>query len=378
MLKRILPLLLAALMLLSSAGAETVLDPTSNRNISILPSGSNPVVDGVSPVTGRNLMDLALSAPDGFTGQAVSGRYMPMLVQIDNAGGGVTSKTAGMRAPWGVEYADVVYEAPLYKQGYTRLTFLFSDLIPDDVGPIRSARLFHAWLREEWDCGLAYYGQQEYTATNVPEVFSSTGATQKGVLFNGIVGDSKVWKQYYYRREKLADPHDVGVNAAALSTLIPEDHVATDHAWRFTDETPTGGDIANVIHVTWGVNEDNSILEYDEDDRAYYRYMLVEAQPILYKDLDSGAAIAFDNVIVQFTSMDWVMTDAPKPTVTGSGNADYFMGGQHFSGVWNRDSLSSPTIFYGEDGNEIELQRGRTLIIVMDTGVSARSVSYSE
>ena len=52
------------------------------------------------------------------------------------------------------------------------------------------------------------------------------------------------------------------------------------------------------------------------------------------------------------------------------------MGGKHMSGVWNRDSISERTVFYNEDGDEIMLQPGRTLIIVMDYQTDNRSVSY--
>ena len=52
------------------------------------------------------------------------------------------------------------------------------------------------------------------------------------------------------------------------------------------------------------------------------------------------------------------------------------MCGKHFSGVWNRDTYSDRTVFYDENGDEIELQRGRTLIIMMDYTIKGRSLSY--
>ena len=42
------------------------------------------------------------------------------------------------------------------------------------------------------------------------------------------------------------------------------------------------------------------------------------------------------------------------------------MGGVHVKGYWQRDDMASRTVFYGEDGQEIELQRGKTLIVVAD------------
>lgn len=376
--KRLIGILLALCLLGSFALADTVVNPNENRNITINKAGVNPMLDGISPTTGRVLADIDLI--EGFTGLAITGRYMPMLVQIDNAGGGVKSSEYGRRQPWGADFVDVVYEAPLYKAGDTRLTFLYSDLIPDAVGPLRSARVFHAWLREEWDCGFIHYGQQEYAKTSVPEQFSLTGATQKGVLFNGTVGEGKPWKRYFtydfHSGVQLSDPHDKGVNAAAVSTLIPEDFAAANHTWLFTSELPEEGDDASIIHVTWGKKEYDSEIEWDEDDECYYRYMLVDPKGNLYTDFDSQNPITFNDVIVQFTEMEYPSTDAPLPTVIGTGNADYFMGGRHIAGVWQRDDLSSRTVFYGPDGNEIELQVGRTLVIVMDGNIANRSISY--
>jgi hypothetical protein len=52
------------------------------------------------------------------------------------------------------------------------------------------------------------------------------------------------------------------------------------------------------------------------------------------------------------------------------------MCGKHYTGVWQRKDINDRTVFYGEDGNEIELQRGKTLIILMDYNNKGRSVSY--
>ena len=390
--KKLLGMLLILCLLLSAAGAETVLNGGETRDITIHPAGNNPILPDVSPTTGRARSEIP--AVDGWAGWAITQRYMPVIVQIDNAGGGVVAEgpELGKRAPWGVDYVDVIFETPLYKGGQTRLSFLFSDVLPTGVGPVRSTRVFHAWLREEWDCGFCYYGEQKYTETNVPAIFKETGANKKGVLFSGTVGSNHEHKKYYFSRNDaaamkkagtdlpklgypLSGPHDMGVNVAAISTLIPA-KTAAERAWLFTDELPTGGDEATQIHVTWGHKQYNSLLEWDEDDNQYYRYMIDIPKSPIYADLDSGEPVSFSNVIVQFTPMQWVMSDAPKPTVLGTGNADYFIGGRHFAGVWQREDLASRTVFYGEDGEEIKLNPGRTLIIVMDYEIESRSISF--
>ena len=134
--KRIAALLTALCLLLAQALAETTIDPKEARNIPLTEAGENETPDGISPTTGRTLRKLYV--PEGYAGLAATGRYLPMLVQIGNDGGGV-----GNRAPWGVAYADILYETPLTRSHETRITAVFSDMIPDSVGFVRSARIGH-------------------------------------------------------------------------------------------------------------------------------------------------------------------------------------------------------------------------------------------
>ncbi|MBQ8200910.1 MAG: DUF3048 domain-containing protein [Clostridia bacterium] len=376
--RKLLALLMAVLMLTTSAMAETIIDPLADRQIEPIVTGDNEVENGVSPTTGRKLGSLV--APDGFAGLAVTGRYLPMLVQIGNDGGGV-----GERAPWGISYADVIYEMPLTRNESTRMTAVFSDLIPDSVGYVRSARVGHVWLREEWDGGFLFYGQQEASGSNVKAEFRALGATDKGVLFSGTSGGT-AWKQYYTARKRLKSPYNMDANVAAMSELVPDTHTAPNHAFRFTDEKPEG-DKATYVYINWGESASNygSRLVYRKDWQGYIRNVGKD-KSVWYADRDSlEGAIAFANVIVQFTTVEYNHNNKLEPVVyvigedgaPAEGNADFFMCGKHISGYWKRDSMTSRTVYYGPDGNEIELQRGRTLIIVFpNDGTSGKAVSY--
>lgn len=367
--KRFLSLLLALALTLSvaAASAETVINSTEKRGIKLQSVGLNEVEDGISPTTGLPLSDY--DAPEGFAGLAVTGRYLPMMVQIDNSDGGVNDI-----APWGATYADVVYETPLHSKGFTRISYIFSDLIPDSVGPVRSTRVGHAWIREEWDAGFLFYGSQEYAKTSVKAVFKSTGANKKGVIFSGTDGANKAHKQYYSVRKGLASPHNKDANVAAISELVPEDHVAPNHAYLFTDDVPEGDDATEVI-INWDAVHYGSNLIYDADSNAYFRYMRYPNDELIpYEDRDTQEQLSFANVIIQFCETEWSRSDAPITQVVGEGNADFFMAGKHVAGYWKREDMSSRTVFYGPDGNEMPMQRGKTLIVVIPP---EKTVSYN-
>ena len=379
--KKAFSLILALLLVFSmvSALADPIaIDPYEKRDVQIHPAGENEVPAGVSPTTGLTFSEIEIPEDANFVGQAVTGRYTPVLVQIDNTDGGF-----GNRAPWNGSYADVVYETPLYKRGVTRISLLFSDVIPDYVAPVRSTRVNHVWIREEWDAAFVFWGGQQYARTNIYTAFEKLGhqVNTKNILYDGTngAGASHPWKEYMSHTDRMARPHNAYAMLSMLMTRVyPQDYVpARTHAFRFTDELPTGGDEATEIYVTWGDTTYHSMLEYDEEDNLYYRYMTVDPKnPQLYDDISPvisrsdkivhNRPISFSNVIVQWMKCEYPTTDGPLPVVTGTNNADYFMGGRHLTGVWNRDSLTDRTVFYDMDGNEIELQRGHTLIIMMD------------
>ena len=357
--KTILSLCLVLLTL--SALADTALTGEGSRGITIQPAGVNAVEEGVSPTTGLPLGGMAV--PEGFVGLAVTGRYMPMLVQIDNAQGGV-----GETAPWGAAWADIIYETPLTSPGGTRMSFLFSDLIPNAVGPVRSARVGHVWLRQEWDCGFMFFGGQTLEGSNINLEFSTYGAKRGEVVFNGTDGLSKAWVKLFSTRKGCLAPHNRSGDAAAISSLIPENHTAREHAFLFSDDPPEGGDTAGEIDIDRrGYVPYCSTLRYEPDSGQYSRFMHREDGGMaLYEDRDTRTALTFSNVIVQFVEQGWNGSgEAPVTELVGEGKCELFRDGRHYAGVWQRTGMNQRTVFYGEDGSELPLQRGKTLIVIL-------------
>ncbi len=355
--KRLLSLLLAVVLCfglysVSFASAPvTLLQNEADRNVvgkGKLDNGKygdNPIIDGVSPTTGL----------------AWNGYYQPMLVQIDNSEGGI-----GAREPWGGTDADIVYETPLYKNGSTRISFLFSDVMPSSAGPVRSARVGHCWMREEWQAGFIFYGTQELKGSSCSAVFRETGADKKGVLFSGLVGSGKPWYEFLPRVPGIKAPNNVDANVKAIADLIPKDHLAIPRPWLFTDELPTTGDFANKITIDVGHKEYNSSFLYDDIDNLYYRY--VHDQPYLSRDIvtKEETRFGFKNVIIQRAKVEWNDGNGVAPIThhIGKGNADFFIGGRYIPGYWERPDYTSRTVYMDMAGNEIQFQRGKTFILV--------------
>lgn len=74
--------------------------------------------------------------------------------------------------------------------------------------------------------------------------------------------------------------------------------------------------------------------------------------------------MSFSNVIIQRITYDYTNNNKTMPVMNsvGQGNADIFIGGRYIPGYWVRKSVEEPTIFFDDQGNELQLTRGKTFI----------------
>jgi hypothetical protein len=334
--KKILILFLAAALLLPVfAVAEIAVDPSADRGINPqrdLPN--NPAIPGESMTTG-----LPTDLP-----------YIPILVNIDNV--------AGAWPQWGIAEADIIYEMPIHGLSLTRLMALFAYHHPTSAGPVRSGRVMHAEMREEWDAGWAFVGVQTKAGTNVNDVIRELGLRKKSapLLMNRLhMGDVSHHK----------GPHNHSINLQKAAATIA-DYDFPQRPFLFTDVLPESGDPATSIRLLYGGGNEksytNSSYAYDTATNLYTRFR--NKKPYVdMKAADPKASLTFSNVIVQWTDLKFNgAASAPILTEVGEGNADIFTGGRHIAGYWVRKDLQSRTIFYDQDGNEIQLQRGKTWI----------------
>ena len=412
-------------MLCTAAGADIAsakpIDPSAPRNISIKPAGVNPwPTDGTSPTTGRDLDQLAEEheeqLAEGYLGMAVTGVYDPIMVQHSGLSAG-----AETGAPFYGSYADVFYETAKSQTGHSRMCMIFNDFLPRFAGASRSTRIGYLSIRQEWNAPYFFQGRQLTAGgpTDVNAFISRLGLPDSGtgkepwsqkVIFDGNSG-FKEWLKYRYTVDKkLPRGNNVVWDlASAYSNFLGErsfeDH---NHTFRFGD-LPEGGDNAETVFVyfnTKGTKQKdgsywyyfNMMYEYDEDENVYYRYsiedlkqpqnnahLFVEHNIEIEKatksaqdgkkegtvinncTLSYGEPITFANIIIQYVDANWnAGGQCPNPTLLGTGNADYFMGGKHYAGVWDRQQINDRTVFYGPDGSEMPLQPGRTIIVIMD------------
>lgn len=348
--KLFLILLILSLLIPAAALGQTTVDAVSKRGIRPEKGlANNPEIPGENMITG-----LPTDAP-----------YIPVLVNIDNV--------SGAWPHWGIKDADLIYEMPIHGLALTRLMALFAYTHPEDVGPVRSGRVMHAEMREEWDAAWAFVGVQNKEGSDVNAVLRKLGAREKDtdLIINGVANK---YAGYYRIMKGYSRPHNHSINLAKLKESL-QGYAFPARPFLFTDEKPTAGDPATSISLKYGKERNsytNSAFTYDAATNLYSRYR--HNKP--YDDKDQpGVPLTFSNVIVQWTTLKFNgAANAPLLTEVGEGNADIFMGGRHIAGYWVRESVTSRTIFYDQDGKEIRLQRGKTFINI--TADRSTTVTY--
>ena len=359
--KKAVQILLCALLVLTllpgmaEQAASTLIPGTLTRNVGITgrnADGSfpaNPVIDGESPTTGL---------------PSDNEEYLPILVQIDN--------NLGALPHWGIADADIMYEAPIQGGGWTRLTALFSDVYPEETGPDRSARVLHVDLREEWDAVLVHFGKQEEAGSDVREAIRNYGVSAKGLDIDGI-GNRYI--KYFDRVGYHPAPHNVTVYVNSLREFISQKNYPFPvRPYKFADQPDYNGPEAKNVSIMHEGNADSvSSFTYDDYSKGYHRSTL--KGPFIDL-LQPESQMVYNNVIIQRTALTYNFSSLNPllPNVVGQGAADIFIGGKYIAGAWARNSIKERTVFFDQTGKELELQRGKTWIILGDVSTA---VSYN-
>ena len=267
----------------------------------------------------------------------------------------------------GISYADVVYEY-VVEGAITRLMGLFENYDDlDKIGSVRSCREYFVYTALEFDAIYMHFGQAAYAV----ELLSQDYVDNLNGL--GEAGDT-----CFYRTSDRQAPHNVYTSAKGIEAGIKKLGYREDHydgykgKFKFCDLnkviTNDGGIDAKHIEPKYRINK--PWFDYNEATGKYDRYQYDGPQ---IDDL-TGEQISFDNVIIQYNK--WIQLDEKDYLAFdchSGGLIQYFTKGKMVVGMWQRDINEenfdlSAIRYYDMDGNEIEINNGKTFIcVVQDT-----------
>ena len=288
------------------------------------------------------------------TGLPTDKPYKPVQITLDNE--------PGARPQIGMSHADVVYEFEAYTAGYARYLAIFNDDVPKIAEGCRSTRV--PALEMYWNFGgaLAHFGGYSKGEAGVPAYIEKLKVDAN---FDGIKGDS-----HYYRDKKRKMPHNA---VAELQNMVADtSEVAERRMLSFSADNPTlKGEDVNELSLTFR-NDYVSSFKYSAKDKTYDYHFNGK----LFKDGLDGKKLSFSNVMV--IKFDYTFAEGrsntPMIDTTGSHTVEYYIGGKHFTGTCERESIFETTKFLDDEGNEVQFLPGKTYIALPDT---TRKVKHS-
>lgn len=303
-------------------------------------------------------------------------KQRPIAIMINNLEAGCPQA--------GIAQASVIYEAPMEKASVTRLMPLFEnwgDL--EYIGYVRSARDYFVYSALEFDAIFAHFGQATlYTG----DLINGNGVDNISAAVAGI--DRPATKAFMRTDERKA-PHNVYTTGEALMEAAEKfQYDLTYHDTRKQKFAfaPYGEEAdhpdAPEATVLWPGGESTGVangysnvqarFEYNEEDGKYYRYQYGGE----HIDELTGEQLAVDNVIFQYCHGEfrddegymafechggWQEGDAES----GNFRVQVFTGGKMIEGTWSRYADTDPALYVDEDGNPIELNRGKTWVCII-------------
>lgn len=346
---------ISLMLICSSCSGKASEGSASANNDDQNQAADNPsieVVSTISPTTGKEVSD-----------------FQPIVVMVENS--------EGARPQTGLNEADIVYEA-LAEGSITRFAAVFNDNIPEVVGPVRSTRLYYINIAREWDAALVHYGGPS-TASRPSYVYGEDSNDIK-IRIDGI---KSTWNSYFWRsEERNRNVHSVYTDLTKIKKLC--DYTPSDHSTLNFKEGETLSE--EVTHITVSFTTQNAAtveFKYDNAQDKYIRYqsgsefeMRTVTKDVNGNEKTETKPMASTNLIIQYAKTYVLENDVEGRRMvetTGTGKCEFFIGGTHSSGTWERQDNSSDTIYKLDDGTELNLRPGNTWICLVP---SSQKVSY--
>jgi len=295
---------------------------------------TSQVVSGTYPLTGMPAVDRAkLVRP-------------AVAVKIDN--------NSAARPQSGIDQADVVYEE--FTEGITRFVVVFQSTDADAVGPIRSVRPADPLIVKPLGGVLTFSGGAAAIVDLV----------RQAAVPKVTEDDTDALK----RRADRSAPHNLYSSTDALYKKVPAGAKAPPAfaSFRPQNQPFAAAGVAPTTHLALnpapGVS---ATYDYDAASGTYKR--LTDGKAHL---VESGAQVAPNNVIVQFTPYSPFDKDrnVSFPQVIGTGDAWYFSGGALAKGRWSKAGPDLVTTYVDSSGAPVNLAPGSTWVQLQAPGSS--------
>lgn len=276
---------------------------------------------------------------DGVFVDEDKAELLPVTIIIDNF--------PQSRPPANLNFASVVYEAPV-EANITRFLAIFDpNNLPEKIGPIRSARPYFVEIAEEYK-GLFLH------AGGSPQALEKLKNNTQIYNIEAIGIDER----YFWRDPWRKAPFNLYISAKAIENIFKNKKIANQanfEPWQFELIENSKVD-QEEIKINY---KEPIIWRYDKENNIYLRF--IGSNPHLD---ENGQQISTKNLILQITDIKIIDELGRREiTLNGSGPATIFRNGQKIKGIWRREN--NRTKFYDLLNQEIKFARGNTWVEII-------------
>lgn len=304
---------------------------------------------------------------------AVQASLRPIAVMMP------TDKAA--QPSYGIGNAKILYEI-MEEGNISRLLAIIDNWQGlERIGNIRSCRDYYIPEAKEWDPILIHFGGVCYMQNSItaPDVNNLSGTYEYGT------GGDRPGAGYFYRTSDRKAPHNAYISAAGITKACQElgyslntrvEYYNPSH-FKFAEGINTleqypGAIPGNTVDLSQIFSYTKSYFTYNPADGLYYKNIHGKAQT----DGLTGAQLTFSNIIIQNTN--WSKRDAKGyltfQNIDSTRDGYYFTKGRGIHITWKKTSDYEPTRYYDDNGNEIQINEGKTYIAIAQAG---KNVLYS-
>ena len=284
---------------------------------------------------------------------------------------------------YGLDRVDVFYEI-MEEGNMSRQMGIMQDWQDlERIGNVRSIRSYFVYEALEWDPIIIHFGG--------PSDYTGEILTREDVDNINGTGHPSMGPDYgaFYRipHDGVALEHTAYTDAEHILNAIEEAGFEKEHrAEYYHDKHFTfakDGEIndlsqypdavdATEVDMSGSYPVTHSALSYDEEDHLYYKRLYGEPQC----DAVTGEQMAFTNIFIQRAEWVYANNDSREWEEGTHGylwfriedpgyDGFYITNGKMIHVTWNKEDDYEPTLFYDDNGNEVTVNQGRTMIFII-------------
>ncbi|MCM1326807.1 MAG: DUF3048 domain-containing protein [Bacteroidales bacterium] len=272
--------------------------------------------------------------------------------------------------------ASILYEANVEGQ-MTRLMGIYEDWQSlDKIGNIRSLRSYYMYWAFEWDAIIVHVGGPFF----IDELLAQPDT-------NNVDETSSPDRNAFYRDSDRSIPHNAYTTGSMILNIVRRKNysleyrsLADEQHYLFAPESAPntleqyGENTQNISYIDMSgcYPLTRCYFEYNESDGLYYRSQHISGDTDgPHMDAATGEQLSFKNILIQYVKceeLDFKEGYLNFQCLDTDMDGWYFTNGKCIHVTWEKTSDYGATRYYDDNGEEILLNTGKTMICIVRDG----------